>query len=51
MTYVITGIYLLLVAIILVMVGWNMLESKKITDKIAAGVVIVLLVLRLFLIK
>lgn len=51
MTYVITGIYLVLVAIILFMVGWNMFESEKLTDKIASGVVLILLVLRLFLIK
>lgn len=51
MLLVIKGIYLILVAIILVMVLWNMFDSKKVTEKIAAGVVIILLILRLFLIK
>ncbi len=51
MSYIITGIYLILVAIILVMVGWNMFESDKLVEKMVSAVVIVLLILRLFMIK
>jgi hypothetical protein len=46
-----TVLYLIVVAVILVMIGWNMFQSKKLTDKIIGAIAIVMFVLRLLLIK
>ena len=51
MNTIITIIYLLIVLVIGVFTFIHMLQTKKIFDKITCGIMIVVLLLRLFLIK
>ncbi len=44
-------IYLTMVAILIVFVGWHGYKTKNIYEKITAALMLVVLVLRLFLIK
>lgn len=48
---ILTIIYLIFVAIILVMVVWNMFHTKSISEKIVGAVMLIILILRLLLIK
>lgn len=51
MNIILTIIYLLMVVVIGIFVGVYMFQTKKIQDKITAGLMLAVLILRLFLIK
>ncbi len=44
-------LYLIFVAVICVFVVWNVIRTKKVTDKIIGSLALIMFVLRLFLIK
>mgnify|MGYP006916048817 CR=1 FL=1 len=48
---ILTVIYLIFVAIVAIMVVWNMFTSKDLYKKIMGAVFLIVLILRLFLIK
>ena len=48
---ILTWIYLLIVALLLILIIWNMFAEKDVFRQIDAALVIIPLVLRLFLIK
>ncbi len=48
---ILTWLYLLIIAILLVFIVWNMLTEKDVLRQIDAALVIIPLLLRLFLIK
>ena len=51
MNIILTAIYLLMVVILGVFTFVHMFQTKKIQDKITTGIMLALLILRLFLIK
>lgn len=51
MNVILTVLYLLIVLVVAVFTGIFMFQSKKIFEKITCGIMLVVLLLRLFLIK
>ena len=48
---ILTVIYLAIVAIVSIFIVWNVIKTKKVTDKVIGAIALVMFVLRLLLIK
>ena len=44
-------LYLIFVAVICVFIVWNVIKTRKVTDKVIGAIALIMFVLRLFLIK